>query len=262
MKNKPALHISAAAGTDIGRVREKNEDAAFAQVTGGGNGTPAALLIVADGLGGHQAGEAASQIAIDTLTEELVPYLDERDTAAASWARLENQVSDAITQADEAIRDYTNTNLPPSARVATTVALVLIIGERAVVANVGDSRVYRLRQDALDLLTRDHTRAWHLAETGQIDPAKVSGHPLRNLLTRTLGSGSPAKPDVKRVTLQSGDRLLLCSDGLWGTVRDTERLREILGGSESAEHAVEAFVAEANARGGDDNIGVAVGLVA
>jgi serine/threonine protein phosphatase PrpC len=257
MAEAKKLELTAASGSDIGRVRANNEDAVFSWVdeeTAHATG----LLILADGMGGHQAGDVASHLAADTVADTLVPFLRGAQAGEQTPRRLEERVRQSIQEANQVIYQHAQQKLAPGASMGTTVVCVLIRGELGIVANVGDSRVYLLDGSGLQLLTRDHTRVWQLVESGQLDPEDAAHHPQRNILTRSLGVESAVKVDVGTVSLRPGQRLLLCSDGLWGMIPDPNDLGRMLAQAATPQKAVERLIREANARGGEDNIGAVV----
>jgi serine/threonine protein phosphatase PrpC len=257
MTEAKKLGLCAASGSDIGQVRANNEDAVFSWVADAA--APATgLLILADGMGGHQAGDVASHLAVDTISETWVPFLKQAQADSQTPQQLEERVRRSIQEANQTIYHHAQQKLAPGATMGTTVVCVLLRGELGIVANVGDSRVYLLGASGLQLLTRDHTRVWELVELGQLDPESAAHHPHRNVLTRSLGVGSEVKVDVRAVSLQKGQRLLLCSDGLWGMIPDPNDLGQMLAQAATPQKAVERLIREANARGGEDNIGVVV----
>jgi serine/threonine protein phosphatase PrpC len=255
MSEQVRFRFVAAADSHVGRVRRTNEDTVFAWVSAGEAAVPRALLVVADGLGGHQAGEVASRLAVDVISGALVPFLEE---GSRSPGELEQSAVEAIHEANDRIYRYAEESLPPFASTGTTVACVMIQGDHAVVANVGDSRVYVLDAAGLEQLTVDHTRAWELVAEGILSQEEVAHYPLRNMLTRSVGTHPSVQVDVKTVSIQPGQRLLLCSDGLWGTVDDPAEIEQILRRSDTPEQAVGELIRTANVYGGEDNIGVVV----
>lgn len=231
------------ASSDVGRVRGHNEDAYLA--------TPP-VFAVADGMGGHGAGEVASALAV----RELAPL------AGLPTARAED-VTDALARANDAIlAAVTRGEGPP--RMGTTVAGAVLV-ERGgllhwLVFNVGDSRVYRCDGDALEQLSVDHSVVEELVLAGEITRAQARVHPGRHVVTRALGSDPPPRGDQWLLPAAVGDRLLVCSDGLFGEVEDSAMaavLRE-----PDPQRAAEGLVAAACAAGGHDNVtAVVVDLV-
>lgn len=244
-----SLHRKAIGLTDVGRKRQSNEDAFFLDDALG-------LYIVGDGMGGHAAGEVASQEAVETVygmvkrgIVGLKPLAEppiEEDVRAAS--RLMESAIQAATYMvfSMAEMDRGKTGM------GTTLSALLILGDFAVTAQVGDSRIYRVR-DGFDVeqLTEDHTLiAWQLKQ-GLITPQEAKKSPHRNVITRAVGNRDYVQVDTGLVKLSSGDRFLLCSDGLHGYLRDSDIAPIVaLGGEE----ATKRFIDLANERGGKDNI--------
>jgi serine/threonine protein phosphatase PrpC len=241
------LSLSSTGLTDVGQRRKHNEDAYLIDDALG-------LWVVADGMGGHAAGEVASQEATDTVfgmvsrgkkTLELDRTFSE-DKARAAQRLLEGAVQAATYMV------YAMAELDANkAGMGTTISAMMSVGDFAVTAQVGDSRIYRIRDEAVDQLTEDHTLiAWQLKQ-GLIteDEARRSKH--RNVITRAVGNRDYVQVDTKIVELEAGDKYLLCSDGLHGYLR-TDEIAPLAapGGTE----AVQAFIDLANGRGGKDNI--------
>jgi protein phosphatase len=216
-------------------VRDNNEDAVFP--TSSGNGDDGALLIVADGMGGHVAGEVASRIAIN---------------AAASTSL---EPADRVAAGNRAIREEVARD-PSLEGMGTTMTLLSIEGDVATVGHVGDSRAYLLREGELAQLTEDHTVAAELVAMGQLEPAEAASHPQRHMLTRTLGLTRFVNVDEFKIDLVAGDRILVCSDGLTEMV-DDERIGTALGDG-TPDEVVWKLVEMANEAGGVDNITVVV----
>lgn len=220
-------------GTDVGRVRVTNEDAYWAQ-------TP--WFAVADGMGGHAAGEVASRLAVDSLARTLAAF-DGGDVDGWLLRAVQQANRDvwARAQADAAL-----------AGMGTTLTVAHIEPGRMVIAHVGDSRCYRFRDGALQLLTADHSIVGELLRTGTLSEAEAEVHPHRNVLTRALGTAPHVEVDVLQEALRPGDRVLLCTDGLTSVLGDDEvALRLAL--SEPPESVTKRLVAAANEGGGPDN---------
>ena len=234
-----ALGIVEATGrTDVGRQRQSNEDSFL-------ESSP--LFGVADGMGGARAGEVASRIAVETLTDGEVARADDGAAAEqrlAEIAQAANQRIYELAQSDES-----------RSGMGTTLTAVLVEDGTIVAGHVGDSRLYCLRDGRLERLTRDHSLVEELVRRGELDPEEAKDHPQRSIITRALGP----EPDVEVETFTSpgrdGDVYLLCSDGLT-TMVDEERVAEILREAASLEDAASALVEAANEAGGRDNITV------
>ncbi len=268
-----ALELSAASGTDAGLVRNANEDAAFAAIQPQNGGGRAGLLIVADGIGGHQAGEIASQLAVETIHEALVDELagiararTADHPAPAEDPRLDNGriqhaqelLKIAIERANIAIHTYAQNHPFEAGNLGTTVACAVLTREIAIIANVGDSRVYLLRNSELTQLTDDHSYVGKLVRNGQLRPDAIYDHPHRSIITRALGYQPEVRVDFISQPLTPGDMLLLCTDGLWEMVREDDEITAILESSDTPQEAVQRLIAAAKAKGGIDNIGVVV----
>jgi protein phosphatase len=244
MRDLNVATIETASATDVGRVRSVNQDrCAEFQVSAG-----AILLVLADGMGGHAGGEHASRIAVETIGEVFQRKFGDPEVTL----RL------AFDAANEAILQEARDRSELHGMGTTAVAL-LISPDGAFTANIGDSRAYRVRGGAIDLLTEDHSIVFEEVRSGRITPIEARTHPLRNRLLRCLGLQLGVAADVQRVDIESGDRFLLCSDGLWGELEDGE-LCTVLAG-ERPDDAVRVLIERANANGGEDNITVQVAAV-
>jgi PPM family protein phosphatase len=285
--NKPMpIKLTAANKTDVGKQRERNEDSPYMRISEEGD---RGLFIVADGMGGYQAGEVASKLAVQKISEALKSFLipvseqptikltplDEQQTIklnpvqtseqpskqhktrklpeSSLTKNVEEQLKAAIRQANKAILSYGEEQ--SSARgLGCTVTTALVQGEQAYIANIGDSRTYLFRDSILTPLTKDHSLVYRLVEAKQIEPDDIYSHPQRNLIYRSLGAGHKSvDPDVFQVSLRSGDSLLLCSDGLWEMVRNQELLK-VLKENSDAQKICNILIDLANAHGGEDNI--------
>jgi protein phosphatase len=242
--------------TDIGRQRPLNEDSFFCGGLAGPETrfNPAVLLAVADGIGGHAAGAVASALAVDTLKAEVA----ERLVAGAAPADGEAILQEASLRANREILQKAAAEAG-LAGMGTTLVAALVFGETASVSNVGDSRLYLARDGTLDQITRDHSWAAEQLRKAGLSETEAIRSPFRNMVTRSIGCAASVSVDTFRVALRPGDRLLLCSDGLHGCVKDKEILR-ILHKHESPEAACAALLAAADKAGGRDNITAVVAL--
>ena len=284
-----SIKHTAASKTDVGRQREQNEDCPYMQISEDGD---RGLFIVADGMGGYQAGEVASKLAVQKISDalrsfmvplseqqtiKLTPVADEetirldaasvREQTAKQQHKtrklpetsvsknVEEQLKNAIRQANKAILNYGETQ--SSARgLGCTVTTALVQDDHAYIGNIGDSRTYLFRDGKLTPLTKDHSLVYRLVETKQIQPDDIYSHPQRNLIYRSLGAGHKSvDPDVFQASLRPGDSLLLCSDGLWEMVRHQE-LERVLKENSNAQKICDILIELANANGGEDNITV------
>ena len=229
--------------SDVGSVRENNEDRWFADAQAG-------LFMVADGLGGHAAGEVAAQRAVDQLPRLLA---SRREILAS---RQEYQVArtlQAVLRAmNRAIWREAQEN-PERRGMGTTVAFVLVLDETAIVASVGDCRVYLHRAGSLHLLTHDHSLAQYLLDNQMVTPDDPRLPFARRQLLQHLGMASPPLPWMRKLTIAGGDRLLLCSDGLTDMVAD-EQIASVLEREPRAQAACAALIDMAKLAGGRDNI--------
>jgi protein phosphatase len=244
--------ISAVGRTDRGQRRADNQDCILFETSeDGGTG----LYAVADGMGGQRAGEVASAIAVETLREHLLPLLS-ADAPPASDLPLTEQVRLAINACNERILRYAEEH-PEAQGLGSTLTLALVKGSLAIIGNIGDSRTYRVRDGQLESITRDHSLVAHLVAHGEIAPEEVYSHPHRSYIYRALGSELECQPDINTERLQSGDALLLCSDGLWEMVRDDDIARAVSEAT-SPDNAATTLVQRANDNGGEDNISAIV----
>jgi protein phosphatase len=228
----PQLRFGAT--TDVGLVREVNEDAHVAAPP---------VFAVADGMGGHAGGDVASAIVV----EELARLADRTfDRAAAEQAVVE-----ALLRSQTRISDYAGGRVGRAAPGTTVVAAVLV-GTSWLVVNLGDSRAYRLSGDDLVRVSRDHSLVQELLDAGDIGEDEVADHPERHVITRALGGPGLAQPDLFWVDVTDADRLLLCTDGITGLVDDAH-VRRLLLAETDPEAASAALVATALDAGGEDN---------
>jgi PPM family protein phosphatase len=233
--------MKVAAKSDIGRVRNNNEDYLLVY-------EPLSLLIVADGMGGHAGGEVASALAVETIAAYLKRHLAEPADQTAALLQA------AIRTANEAI--LTNAHAHPELHgMGTTVVLAFCQGDQVHIAHVGDSRAYLLQHGTLRQLTEDHSVVARLIKAGQLAPRKARSHPLRHQITRSLGSRE-ADAELNCITWRRTDYLLLCSDGLTNMVEDHQIEELIRRGGTDVQAICETLIAQANANGGTDNISV------
>ncbi len=231
--------------TDIGRIRAVNEDRLT--IKSGLDGLT--LAVVADGMGGHQAGEIASQMAIDSIVTTLQNAnskltLDEREAA----------LQEAILQANQTVFKFASKKEEYQG-MGTTIVAVLASSEWLVTGHIGDSRAYLITSDTIKQLTDDHSLVNELLRRGQITPEEAGQHPRRNVLIRALGTELDVQVDVKRFAWSQGDLVLICSDGLHGLV-DDRKLEEILHSNLELTVKVDLLIEQALQAGGDDNISV------
>ncbi|MBN1488269.1 MAG: serine/threonine-protein phosphatase [Anaerolineae bacterium] len=242
--------------TDPGQVRANNEDAIFVFFgeQEGSDAVPSfGLFILADGMGGHQSGELASTQAIRVSAGHLIQeiYLSILNSMerGAEQPPLNQVVREAILKANRVVTQ----TLPGS---GTTLTCGMILGDRLFMGHVGDSRAYLIRDgEETRQLTYDHSLVHRLVDMGQLTPDEAAVHPQRNVLYRAIGQGGNLEVDVTSILLLPGDKLLFCSDGLWGMIPESE-MWQIIADSPSAQSACLALVNSANVAGGNDNISV------
>ncbi|MFP4974535.1 Stp1/IreP family PP2C-type Ser/Thr phosphatase [Paenibacillus sp. CN-4] len=234
--------------SDVGRVRAVNEDSVWVGLTRGGY----TLGIIADGMGGHQAGDTASKLALETVKQGLEELQPDADTEA-----MRSALASAILQANdtvhsEAARDEKYHNM------GTTVVAVLLKEAEGYIGHIGDSRAYKVKDGMARQLTEDHTLVNELFKNGQISQEELESHPRRNVLTRALGTDPETSVDLAPVSLEPGELLLLCSDGLSSFV-SAEHIGKVAGIREiTLEERADRLLQLALLAGGGDNISVAM----
>ena len=224
--------------TDVGCVRDHNEDSLVVAPP---------LFAVADGMGGHAAGEVASEIAVNVLAELAPKDLD--------GAALEHAVEEANHEIIRAARDGRGRE-----GMGTTLTACMLENERLIIAQVGDSRAYLLHHGKLQQLTRDHSLMADMIEAGQLTPEEARHHPQRSVITRALGSDPNTRPDMYEINVETGDRLLVCSDGLSSMIED-EQIEAVMRRVPDPQRCASQLVNEAIAAGGHDNVTVIVSNV-
>jgi protein phosphatase len=244
-----ASTIKVVVKTDLGNVRTNNEDAGSFFKVADENiiREKGYLLLVADGMGGHNAGEVASKMAVEIIHEEYFKPGGE--------SSKEKLLSKAFNAANKKIFDLASANESYKGMGTTCTALV-VIGKTIYYAHAGDSRAYLYKNKAITRLTEDHTYVQQLVKNGDITAAEANTHPQRNILTNAMGTKPALRVDTgaAATTFDEGDRLLLCSDGLYDYLNDDELATALR--YESLQNAADYLVAEAKRRGGKDNITV------
>lgn len=233
--------------TDIGRIRQLNEDRAIVLPERSGM----AMAVIADGMGGHQAGETASQMAVDTIRERLELWLPEDRPEV-----MESTVREAIEIANERIFQYASER-EQFHGMGTTVVVVVASRETLVIGHVGDSRAYLVNNETFRQLTEDHSLVNELVKSGQITQDEADRHPRRNVLTRALGTETKVAVDVHTFAWEDEDVLLLCSDGLSGYA-DKRDVVDVLRSDLKPHEKVDRLIELALAAGGEDNVTVVV----
>jgi serine/threonine protein phosphatase PrpC len=226
------MRPSVGAKSDVGKVRDGNEDSYLLKEP---------YFAVADGMGGHLAGDVASRIAVQTISENL-----------SDGVTGPEELERAVKNANSAI--YEKASSDPSLHgMGTTCTLALVADPEIHIAHVGDSRAYLLRDDELSLITEDHTLVGRMVKEGRLQPEEAERHPQRSIITRALGVDAEVEVDLITIPVKEGDRILLCSDGLTSMIQ-ADAIHEILTGNEDPQGAVEDLIDAANAAGGEDNI--------
>ncbi|MGD2205379.1 MAG: protein phosphatase 2C domain-containing protein [Anaerolineae bacterium] len=268
--------LSVAGLTDVGRQRDLNEDCFYYKVVQASDEGPTGLFVVADGMGGHLAGEVASRWAVGTLKRELAPLFRPQDpsltrrldaealaavgsgvTVRLEETELARLLSHAVERANQVLLGYARKHRDEAGDLGSTLTLTVVEGERLTVTHVGDSRAYLWREGKLRQLTEDHSVPGALLKQGKITPQEAHEHPHRSVLYRCLGLKGGVEVDIyPALALQSGDGLLLCSDGLWDMVYPVERIEALLNSSADLPTACRRLIDAANEAGGEDNITV------
>ena len=236
---EPAIWFGAA--TDIGRKRANNEDKFFCDAH-------ERIFIVADGMGGHAAGEQASAIVIESLQRELAGTL----ASSSDSGSLAGVLQGALTEANRDVIAQSASNIEWHG-MGSTAVVALFKNSTLHVANVGDSRAYLISGGRYQIVSRDHSVAAMLCEQGHISGDEIRVHPRRNQLTMCLGGESEVSPEYYSCPVQRNDRILLCSDGLWEMLTDREIVR-LVSSHPVPQEAVAALINAANEAGGKDNI--------
>jgi serine/threonine protein phosphatase PrpC len=237
------LGIQFGSRTHQGRVRTSNEDCFVANPDTG-------LFLVADGMGGHAAGEIASGLAATTM-DDMVTAKGSAGQEPAEILRLATMAANSrVLEAQRTDRAL--------AGMGSTLTALLVRGSRYSIAHVGDSRAYRLRDGTLQQLTRDHSLVWHLFENGVLEKVDLVRHPQKNLITRSIGSHPQVEIDIEEGEGRAGDLYLLCSDGLTDGVSDEGIRGLMIAAEKTPQEMADNLVNAANEAGGPDNITVVV----
>lgn len=245
-------HLIFGQATDVGVLRPNNQDAMFSffsTARSSDDWPDFGLFIVADGMGGHHDGEKASAITTRVVSSEVIstvflPLLHGDNDA--SQMPLSEAMVEAVQKANAEI-----VNRVPEG--GTTVTAVAVIGDLACVAHVGDSRVYQINHKSIEKITRDHSLVQRLIELDQLTPEEASEHPQKNVLYRALGQADTLEVDISTRRLPPGSHLLICSDGLWNQVPESE-IKDIIAHTADPQEACNQLVALANNKGGIDNV--------
>ena len=244
------MDVKAFGLTHVGRQRQHNEDSFLVE-------GEARLFLVADGMGGHAAGEIASRIAVDSISEFILHTKEDDGTWPHAYdehyKRTTNRLMAAVRMANTRVLEA----MRKDARLrgmGTTVVACLADDTTMSVAHVGDSRAYLIRDKQLSRITNDHSWVFEQVQAGMLTEAEAEKHPLRNVITRALGGALQVSPDASEIECREGDVYLLCSDGLTGMVPEDDILRLVTDNTADLEKACEELIKEANERGGLDNV--------
>ena len=239
--------IIAYAKSDVGKVREMNQDAYYIS----DSSSEVKLYLLADGMGGYNAGEVASKMAVESARDYIHKHFAKNKD---SKEKLEALLKDAVEYANSVV--YKKAQSKENLRgMGTTLDVCLIYNSRIYIGHVGDSRVYRIRKEFMRRLTKDHSYVQTLVDDGTITKEEAYSHPKKNMLTKALGCVETVEPDVYTKTFIKDDIILMCSDGLTNMIRE-ENIYEII--KQDKENAIENLVKQANDNGGLDNITVVI----
>lgn len=249
--------LVSASGQSVGKQRELNEDSLLAltiTLAGNSGSLPFGIYIVADGMGGHQYGEVASNAAIRIVAGHIIrkfqPYLFSIRPSPPDES-LQEIMQTAVREANKIIQSEA-----PSS--GTTLTAALVLGQQVTIAHIGDSRAYHVYPDGrAEVITRDHSLVKRLEELGHISPSEAENYPHRNVLYRALGQGEILEADVFTVSFPQKGYLMLCSDGLWSVITDQDMIK-IIREAPSLQRACQNLVEAANTAGGPDNISVII----
>jgi len=236
------MPIKVSAISDIGKVRKGNEDSF-------GVFQDTSLFIVADGMGGHKAGDIASKLAVETIYQVL---RESKHSDDLRFEQISHYLNDSIQKANSKIFEEGKKN-PGQAGMGTTVVVTWIKNDNATIAYVGDSRAYLLRKNNLRQITSDHTLVNDYLTKGLLQLNEVDHHPLRHVLSRAVGPQEQVEADILCVPLQPGDILLLCTDGL-SNMLSKDKMEDILISPESIETKTQRLINQALDSGGSDNV--------
>lgn len=235
------MQIAVGARTDVGMIRSGNEDNFFAETD-----DKRGVFVVADGMGGHAAGEVASEMAVQIIARQLLPL------ASVKEANADTTVAQALKDANRAIYDRMLAEVDKQG-MGTTASVLLLSDHGYLIGQIGDSRVYLLRDGALTQITKDHSYVQEQVDAGLLTLEQARYHPYSNVITRCVGASEEVEADVYTGEVRVGDVFLVASDGLTGMV-DDRRLQQLLLARSGPGRIVDSLIAEANGRGGLDNI--------
>jgi serine/threonine protein phosphatase PrpC len=235
------MQIKVGARTDVGMVRSGNEDNFFAEAD-----VQRGVFVVADGMGGHAAGEVASEMAVQIIARTLLPIQSVKAEGASAT------VAQSLMDANRAIYERMLAEVDKQG-MGTTASVLVLSDHGYLIGQIGDSRIYLLRDGALTQVTKDHSYVQEQVDAGLLTPEQARYHPYSNVITRCVGASEEVEADVYQGEMKPGDVFLVASDGLTGMV-DDRRLQQLLLARSGPGRIVDALIAEANNRGGLDNI--------
>lgn len=244
------MDVKAHGLTHVGRQRQHNEDAFLVEDEAG-------LFLVADGMGGHAAGEIASRIAVDSISEFILHTKEDDGTWPHAYdenfKRSTNRLMAAVRLANSRVLEAMRKDVRLRG-MGTTVVACLAEEDTISFAHVGDSRAYLIRAGEISRITNDHSWVFEQVQAGMLTEQEAEKHPLRNVITRALGGALQVTPDASEIEIREGDVYLLCSDGLTGMVPETEILRLVTSTKGDIEKACQQLIDAANEHGGLDNV--------
>ncbi len=235
------MQLAVGARSDVGMIRSGNEDNFFAEAD-----ERRGVFVVADGMGGHAAGEVASEMAVQIIARHLLPLASVLEPGADA------RMNQALMDANRAIYDRMLAEVDKQG-MGTTASVLALSDNRFLIGQIGDSRIYLLRDGALRQITKDHSYVQEQVDAGLLTPEQARYHPYSNVITRCVGASETVEADLYVGDVVPGDVFLVCSDGLTGMV-DDRRLQQLLLARSGPGRIVDALIAEANGRGGLDNI--------
>jgi protein phosphatase len=245
---------------DVGQARTNNEDSLYAakvSQASEGDSKSIGVYAVADGMGGHEAGEVASKLAVRTAVRNFMDHLTGAATEDLDPDMPDNYrhwLESAATIANQMVR---NKSAEDETNMGTTLVMAVVVGTQVHIVNVGDSRAYLVSKDGMQQITKDHSYVQRLVDVGAISPEEAEHHPRRNMLTKAIGAEDDLTVDLYTEHLNDDQYLLLCSDGLTKELSDAEIHRTVME-AESPRHACQQLVARTNEAGGNDNIAVVI----
>jgi len=244
------MDVKAYGLTDVGRQRQHNEDSFLVA-------DEAKLFLVADGMGGHAAGEIASRIAVDSISEFIVHTKEDDGTWPHAYdeqyTRTTNRLMAALRMANTRVLEAMRKDAKLRG-MGTTVVACMADDSKISVAHVGDSRAYMIRNGRISRITNDHSWVFEQVQAGMLTEAEAEKHPLRNVITRALGGALSVTPDASEIDCRPGDLYLLCSDGLTGMVPEDQILELVTANADDLEKACRQLIDVANEHGGLDNV--------